>query len=317
MNFARSSAMNLTSCLHLVDGVCADPIDLPWYFSPRPSLLEGVSDQHLALGAPVLAYWVLSLFFHYLDTRDWKSLEKYRLNDSAEVASRNRVSRSGVIQAVIVQQAIQTALGLVWVDDAHAPANHLEQIAHIAERLAPFIGAGQGTSQVAYFVYWWAIPIVQLLGAIFFVDTWQYALHRYMHVNKFLYRHFHSWHHRLYVPYAFGALYNHPVEGLVLDSLGTALAEAVTGMSTRQAALLFTLATLKTVDDHCGYKFPFDPLQMFSNNNAAYHDIHHQKIGIKSNFAQPFFMHWDRVLGTEMTREQLEERRRRTRDKND
>lgn len=145
-----------------------------------------------------------------------------------------------------------------------------------------------------------------------------------MHINKFLYRHFHSWHHRLYVPYAFGSLYNHPVEGFVLDSLGTALAEAAVGLSTRQAMVLFTLTTFKTVDDHCGYRLPFDPLQLVSRNNADYHDIHHQvsgllhlfhvshnaqAIGIKYNFAQPWWIHWDVWLGTRLTREDLARRR--------
>lgn len=45
------------------------------------------------------------------------------------------------------------------------------------------------------------------------MDAWQYVLHRAFHESRFLYRHFHSHHHRLYVPYAFGALYNHPFEG--------------------------------------------------------------------------------------------------------
>jgi sphinganine C4-monooxygenase len=97
-----------------------------------------------------------------------------------------------------------------------------------------------------------------------------------MHVNKFLYKHLHSVHHRLYVPYAFGALYNHPIEGFLLDTLGAAIAEAVSCMTTRQAMLLFGISTLKTVDDHCGYKLPFDPLQWLSTNDADYHDIHHQ-----------------------------------------
>lgn len=97
-----------------------------------------------------------------------------------------------------------------------------------------------------------------------------------MHVNKFLYRHFHSWHHRLYVPYAFGSQYNHPVEGFLLDALGAVMAEAVSGMTTRQAMLLFSFSTFKTVDDHCGYRLPFDPFQLITGNNADYHDIHHQ-----------------------------------------
>jgi sphinganine C4-monooxygenase len=97
-----------------------------------------------------------------------------------------------------------------------------------------------------------------------------------MHINKFLYRHIHSWHHRLYVPYAFGAQYNHPIEGFLLDSLGSAVAEALAGLTTRQATLLFAISALKTVDDHCGWKLPFDPLQLVTGNNADYHDIHHQ-----------------------------------------
>ena len=110
----------------------------------------------------------------------------------------------------------------------------------------------------------------------FIIDTWQYFLHRSMHMNTYLYKKFHSYHHRLYVPYAFGALYNHPLEGFLLDTLGAGIAEFVVGMSTREAMLLFTVSTLKTVDDHCGYSLPYDPLQMFSGNNADYHDIHHQ-----------------------------------------
>lgn len=146
-----------------------------------------------------------------------------------------------------------------------------------------------------------------------------------MHMNQFLYKKLHSVHHRLYVPYAFGALYNHPVEGFLLDSLGAVLAEQLSGMTVRQAVFLFTISTFKTVDDHCGYRLPFDPLQFLTSNNADYHDIHHQVcicvptrlsmltrdqvIGIKSNFSQPFFVHWDALLGTRLTRKDIEARR--------
>ncbi|KAJ7767446.1 sphingosine hydroxylase [Mycena maculata] len=311
-----------TTCAHFFDGVCAEPQNVPWYYSYRPSLVEGVSDHHLALAAPILAYWLMSFIFHYLDTRDWKSLEQYRIHDSAEVASRNRVSRTTVVWAVIFQQVLQTTLGLIALSDEHTVVpDHAKKMAGISRRLALVIGDHTEQAPVlnslAYFIYWWGIPLFQLLVAIFTLDTWQYFLHRYMHMNKFLYRHFHSWHHRLYVPYAFGALYNHPVEGFVLDSLGTVIAQHLSGMSTRQSALFFSLATFKTVDDHCGYRFPFDPFQIMSNNNADYHDIHHQKIGIKSNFAQPFFVHWDSILGTQMTRAEMERRKQSTREKFD
>jgi len=63
----------------------------------------------------------------------------------------------------------------------------------------------------------------------------------------------------------------------------------------------FTGSTIKTVDDHCGYALPWDPLQHLTSNNAGYHDVHHQSWGIKTNFSQPFFTFWDHLLGTVWT----------------
>jgi sphinganine C4-monooxygenase len=151
---------------------------------------------------------------------------------------------------------------------------------------------------MASLIYWYFIPAVQFTVGVFIVDTWQYFLHRAMHLNRWLYVTFHSRHHRLYVPYAFGALYNHPVEGFLLDTAGAGIGFLVTRMTNRQAMWFFTCSTIKTVDDHCGYAFPWDPLQHFTNNNAAYHDIHHQSWGIKTNFSQPFFTFWDRLFNT-------------------
>ena len=158
--------------------------------------------------------------------------------------------------------------------------------------LTELVNVGTGTQgQVPRFASWelmtatalyhFFVPVVQFAVAIFVVDTWQYFLHRAMHMNKWLYTTFHSRHHRLYVPYAFGALYNHPFEGFLLDILGTAIAFKITGMSTRQGMWFFTCSTIKTVDDHCGYALPWDPLQRLTSNNAGYHDVHHQSWGIK------------------------------------
>ncbi|KAL8654784.1 MAG: hypothetical protein Q9226_003299 [Calogaya cf. arnoldii] len=150
-------------------------------------------------------------------------------------------------------------------------------------------------------LYWYLVPAVQYGIAIIVVDTWQYFLHRAMHMNKWMYTTIHSRHHRLYIPYAYGALYNHPVEGFLLDTLGASIAYKLAGMNTRQGMWFFTASTFKTVDDHCGYALPWDPLQRLTSNNAGYHDVHHQSWGIKTNFSQPFFTFWDRLLGTVWT----------------
>lgn len=88
------------------------------------------------------------------------------------------------------------------------------------------------------------------------------------------------------------------MEGFLLDTLGTGIGYLVAGMTPRQAMWFFTCSTIKTVDDHCGYSLPWDPLQHITSNNAGYHDVHHQSWGIKTNFSQPFFTFWDRIMGT-------------------
>lgn len=147
---------------------------MPFYYSYNHTLVKGISDHHLALVAPIAAYWSLSLIFHFLDTRDWKSLEKYRIHDSAEVASRNLVTRSQVVWAVIFQQIVQTFLGYFWLSDQPTEtASHGEQMERIARILLPIVQRIAGgrigptvLSNLVYYVYWWAIPALQFLFAM-------------------------------------------------------------------------------------------------------------------------------------------------------
>ena len=138
----------------------------------------------------------------------------------------------------------------------------------------------------------------QIAVAMVWFDVWQYACHRIMHTSRFLYRNLHSWHHRLVVPYSFGALYGHPVEGFVADTIGGTAAFLVSGMSPRASIFFFSLCTVKVIDNHCGLSLlpNWDRLSFW--NSAAYHDVHHQRGGGRVNFSQPFFVVWDRLLGT-------------------
>lgn len=144
------------------------------------------------------------------------------------------------------------------------------------------------------------VASLQFFAAMMVMDAWQYFIHRLMHINKFMYKHVHSHHHRLVVPYAFGALYNHPLEALLLDTVGGALSFLLTGMTPRTSVYFFTFATIKTIDDHCGLCLPYNPFHYIFWNNTAYHDVHHQLHGLKYNFSQPFFISWDKIFGTHM-----------------
>ncbi|WVQ78358.1 hypothetical protein IAT38_000443 [Cryptococcus sp. DSM 104549] len=321
--FSHSHAPNST----LLTAITPTALHPPFYHTTRPNLFTSISDKHLSLLAPVLAYWIYSIFFHALDTAQFSYFEKRRIHDSPEVLARNKVTVRQVINAVILQHIVQTALGLWWLEDDEVILrreiyrDHLAGMAGYAPWIADavLLVLGRRTGEqllkthgeaIVRWTYWWGVPAFQMFFSFFIIDTWQYFWHRAMHVNRWLYRHFHSHHHRLYAPYAFGALYNHPVEGFILDTLGAAIAEEVAGMTLRQATLLFTISTLKTVDDHCGYRLWWDPCQLLFANNADYHDIHHQAYGIKANFSQPFFTNWDKLLGTRMTRDEAESKTR-------
>ncbi|KAJ1029864.1 hypothetical protein NDA13_003103 [Ustilago tritici] len=302
---------------------------IPFYFQALPTAIPGISDKYLSLALPIVIYWVASFFYHALDTLELPFTERYRLHEPEEVTKRNRVSVTRVIVMVIVQQAIQTLFGLLLLDDdsvglkqtfADHPAKILNIAAFLRNSTSKLLGpslaptftklvfGSQDAISTASWLYWWGIPTAQFWFAFFVMDAWQYTLHRLFHESRFLYRHFHSHHHRLYVPYAFGALYNHPVEGLLLDSAGAAISHAAASMTVRQGILLFTFSTLKTVSDHGGYAFPWylDPLHLIFPNCAEYHDVHHQMTGLRYNYSQPFFVHFDVLFGTRISAEKFQ-----------
>lgn len=210
--------------------------------TPLPSLLPPIPDKLLTLLLPIVAYWGLSMFFHWIDTKDY--FPQYRLHTPAEVAKRNRVSRWEVVRDVVIQQVVQTAVG--WVlgmtepDDFFGKEEYDVSVwarrIRIAERAIPGLLATIGLDAIglaknltpshqmlagalmggqypstdslkglemssqptalgfaawelnlAWALYWVLVPMLQFGVAVLVVDTWQYFLHRAMHMNKWLY----------------------------------------------------------------------------------------------------------------------------------
>ncbi|KAK7820378.1 very-long-chain aldehyde decarbonylase GL1-9 [Quercus suber] len=231
-----------------------------------------VSDEAMGTFAPIVVYWLYAGLYQLLPP-----LENFRLHTRKEEDEKNSVPLSAVVKGVLLQQLVQaTVAQALFLLTSKANASGIT--------IQPSI----------------PVQIVQIVVAMFVMDTWQYFVHRYMHHNKFLYRHIHSQHHRLVVPYAIGALYNHPLEGLLLDTFGGAISFLVSGMTARTAVFFFCFAVIKTVDDHCGLWLPGNIFHIVFQNNSAYHDIHHQLQGLKYNYSQPFFPIWDKLLGTHM-----------------
>lgn len=152
----------------------------PIYALHRPSIIPGFADRYLSVLAPFAVYWLFSLFFHTLDSLHSPWLEQFKLHEPEEVKSKNRVTVREVIKAVVLQQVLQTGLGLVWLeedDPLKGPfRNHradLEVYARWTSKIVVgVLGKGWGSQvlraqgpEMASWMYWWGVPILQYLFA--------------------------------------------------------------------------------------------------------------------------------------------------------
>ncbi|KAH7672133.1 Sphingolipid hydroxylase protein [Dioscorea alata] len=232
-----------------------------------------ISEEMLSTLLPPVVYWVFSGIYGLLAVY----LNKYRLHPKGEEEEKNSVSKITVIKGILIQQAMQVV------------------IIYMATKIRSNEGPAAAKEQQS------SLPVmaVQWVIAMIVLDTWQYFIHRYIHVNRFLYKHVHAVHHAQIVPYVYGALYGHPFESF-LDIIGGALAYLISGMTTRTSIYFFSFSVIKTLDLHSGLCIPWNPLQAFFFNDCAFHDTHHQLKGHRYNFSQPFFISWDKILGTYM-----------------
>ena len=158
------------------------PMTFPFYHRPTVSLLPFLSDKYLSLLAPFCIYWVASLWYCLLDMLQLPFFEKYRLHEPQEISKRNRVTAKRVVFMVLLQQFIQTILGLLMLDgdevsEMQVFQDHKGNVASIGVKVAKMIFSVAGFStgsrilhmlgpNFANWVYWWAIPTLQFAWAL-------------------------------------------------------------------------------------------------------------------------------------------------------
>ena len=128
-----------------------------------------------------------------------------------------------------------------------------------------------------------------LLIGLWWIDTIEYATHYIMHKVPFLYKNFHKEHHRIHIPYSFGALYNSTFEATLTSSM-MLYGFYLLGISFPEFIVVTALANIATVLDHSNEL-------TFFNYKHKFHNLHHSKYQ-NSNFQQPFFTYYDRLFGT-------------------
>lgn len=237
--------------------------------------MDPLSDEALAIVVPIVVYWLYSGL--YMALGHSISMDKYRLHSKEEEDAKNLVSKRDVVTGVLLQQLVQAAVAAATFTVRPRTLHMAFQamLSLIPSRvflhcMAQLAGERRTTTATTASPSSWLAVAARFAVGMVVLDGWQYAWHRWMHTNRFLYRRVHSWHHRLVAPYAFGAQYNHPAEGLLLDTVGGAVAFLASGMSPRASVAFFSLCTAKGVDDHCGLWLPAaSPLQRVFRNNAA------------------------------------------------
>ncbi|KAI9856064.1 MAG: hypothetical protein M1813_009284 [Trichoglossum hirsutum] len=203
----------------------AEASSTPTYIlRPVPSLVNGISDIHLSLIIAVVVYWATALIFQIIESAGF--FQNYRMHTSAEELARNRVSRWECIRQVVLNQVIQTCLGIglgmlgngdftgredydvaVWAKRLRVLRRILSGITGIdtsslTKKVACYWlnDPGKGCPQARIddlfaswditsgeAVYWYIVPALQFAVAIFAADTWQYFGHRFEHLNRWVY----------------------------------------------------------------------------------------------------------------------------------
>jgi sphinganine C4-monooxygenase len=158
------------------------PITYPFYHKNTLSLIPSIPDKYLSLLLPIILYWLVSLWFHFLDTARFPFFEKYRLHEPEEISKRNRVSAKRVVAMVLVQQVVQTFVGLIALDGEEVSrlqvfADHESNVSAIGAKVAKLVTGIAGLSNgvkilnfmganFANWVYWWGLPSLQFLWAL-------------------------------------------------------------------------------------------------------------------------------------------------------
>lgn len=147
----------------------------PLYHVESAQLLPWISDLHLSLFATFAVYWLTSFIFETIDWSGLAMFERHRIHEPEEVTKRNKVTKLQVVRMVLLQQAIQTVLGLVCLPDEHerltmqgareSMVRYCQVISWvIGQRTTLRVLSVAGKEGVEW-LYWWGVPIAQFLLA--------------------------------------------------------------------------------------------------------------------------------------------------------
>jgi sterol desaturase/sphingolipid hydroxylase (fatty acid hydroxylase superfamily) len=144
--------------------------------------------------------------------------------------------------------------------------------------------------------------VFYIVLGIWWIDTVEYFVHFTMHRIPWMYKTIHKEHHRLHIPYHYGALYNSSYEAGITGNI-LVIGFILFKFSFSEFITVTSLANIATILDHIDLHDYIEPethrfgflIKIVSKNN--FHYLHHSKY-FQYNFQQPFFTYYDRIFGT-------------------
>ena len=128
------------------------------------------------------------------------------------------------------------------------------------------------------------ISYKNILLGIFIIDTIQYFYHYLSHYFRFLYKNFHSYHHKPSHIAPDVSFFDHDNNILATGAIMTG-GMVYMGLSFKEQLITNSLAVVSTVCDHT------------ITSDRKFHYIHHH-VDRSKNLQQPFFTFWDHIFGT-------------------
>jgi sterol desaturase/sphingolipid hydroxylase (fatty acid hydroxylase superfamily) len=127
-------------------------------------------------------------------------------------------------------------------------------------------------------------------------DTIFYFSHRALHTPR-LYAAIHKLHHAYNHPVVSASEHAHVVEYLLGNMLPIIVPAIALRMHLATVAVFVAVRIAVSVDEHCGYAFPFSPVRLLPfQTSAGGHDYHHShNVGMYASQ----FVFWDRLCRTD------------------
>jgi len=183
-----------------------------------------------------------------MDITNWpKFIRKYKTqpNTNEPVDKERLVSMFLLVAFNQVFVAFPFALILFWVGEQTNLVPAIEQLPNFTQILIDLV----------------VFMLVEELGF--------YYSHRLLH-HRYFYKYIHKKHHEWQSPIALAAIYCHPLEHLIANTIPVALGPAIMNSHITTTWIWFTWTIFRTLNDHSGYHFPLFP-------SPEFHDFHHLK----------------------------------------